>query len=316
MAGAAGLKDPRYARVYSGQVHASGSPLPTTQVRTLRARLPGLASLLLAAALGIVLARLTWQLLTPAAPFAIAPTANSSPAKETAGALPRARPGLAVPLFGSEAQAPATTAIDATVTAPPTRLDLKLRGVAVAEDEALSWAIVEGADRQSLPYRPGDLLPGAAELLRVEDDRIVLRHQGALEALYFSDEPPPPAAEAARPVAATGTPAIQLSPQASSRIREYLSLLPSDPARMSELVRALPVMENGALKGFRLFPGQQQALFGETGLRRGDIVTRINGLPLDDPARGMDLLNQLASASRFQIELLRRGQPQVLDIQL
>jgi general secretion pathway protein C len=75
-------------------------------------------------------------------------------------------------------------------------------------------------------------------------------------------------------------------------------------------------MENGALKGFRLFPGQQQELFGETGLRRGDIVTRINGLPLDDPGRGQDLLNQLASASRFQIEILRRGQPQVLDVQL
>lgn len=289
--------------------------MPTTQVRSLRARLPGLASLLLAAALGIVLAQLTWQLLTPAAPTAVAPTATSAPTGATAGASPRARSGLAVPLFGSEAQAPAATAIDATVTAPPTRLDLKLRGVAVADDEALSWAIVEGADRQSLPYRPGDLLPGAAELVRVEDDRIILRHQGALEALYLSDETPPPAATT-RPVAATGTPTIQLSPQSSSQIRDYLSLLPSDPARVSELVRALPVMENGALKGFRLFPGQQQALFGETGLRRGDIVTRINGLPLDDPARGMDLLNELASASRFQIEILRRGQAQVLDVQL
>lgn len=288
--------------------------MPNTQVRSLHTRLPGLASLLLAAALGIVFARLTWQLLTPAMPTAVAPPATSAPTGETAGTPSRARPGLAVPLFGSEAQAPSATAIATDVTAPPTRLDLKLRGVAVADDEAASWAIVEGADRQSLPYRPGDLLPGAAELVRVEADRIILRHQGALEALYLSDEPPPPAA--ARPVVESDAPTIQLSPQASSRIREYLSLLPSDPARMGELVRALPVLENGALMGFRLFPGQQQELFGETGLRRGDIVTRINGLPLNDPAGGMDLLNQLASASRFQIEFLRRGQPQVLDIQL
>ena len=315
MAGAADLKDPLGALVYSGHVHAPGSPLPTTQVRPLHARLPGLASLLLAAALGIVLARLTWQLFTPAVPTASAPPVTSAPTGETAGTSPRARPGLAVPLFGSEAQTPSATALATAVTAPPTQLDLKLRGVAVADDEALSWAIVEGADRQSLPYRPGDLLPGAAELMRVEDDRIILRHQGALEALYLSDAPPPPTTTA-RPVAATGTPLIQLSPQSSSRIREYLSLLPSDPARMGDLVRALPVLENGALMGFRLFPGQQQELFGETGLRRGDIVTRINGLPLNDPAGGMDLLNQLASASHFQIEFLRRGQPQVLDIQL
>jgi general secretion pathway protein C len=290
--------------------------LPSTQVTSLLPRLPGLVSLLLAVIIGAVLAQLTWQIIFP-------PTSDqglSTPAAlsggSTAAQPSRTRSGLAVPLFGAEETVLTQPTVIVPAEAPPTRLDLKLRGVAAADEETLSWAIVEGPDRQSLPYRIGDALPGEAELLQIETDRVILRHDGAVEALYFSDE-------AARPAAAVHTTAtssrgseIRLSPQSSTRIREYLGLLPSDPTRMTELVRALPVMENGVLKGFRLFPGQQRALFGEAGLRRGDIATRINGLPLDDPARGMELLNQLASASRFEIEILRRGQPQVLDIRL
>ncbi len=289
--------------------------MPTPLAHALPTKLPGLASLLLVIAIGIVLARLTWQLLPGAEPAP--PPGVVQPTESRPVPAPRSRDGLAVALFGAEQAAPAPVAEAVPEEAPPTRLDLKLRGIALANGDQPSLAIVEGSDRQSLPYRVGDTLPGDAELLRIEADRVILRHRGTVEALYFSDEPPQATARArpaTRPGDAPGS--VQLSPQSSTRIREYLSLLPSDPTRMTELVRALPVMENGQLKGFRLFPGQQRELFGEAGLRRGDIATRINGLPLDDPARGMELLNQLASASRFQIEILRRGQPQVLDIQL
>jgi general secretion pathway protein C len=238
------------------------------------------------------------------------------PEADRPAATPQPREGLGVALFGEQESEPAPVVQSVPDEAPATRLDLKLRGVALAEGDQPSLAIVEGSDRKSLPYRVGDTLPGDAELLRIEADRVMLRHRGTVEALYFSEEPPAATARTRTATKPAGAGAVRLSPQSSTRIREYLSLLPSDPTRMTELVRALPVMENGVLKGFRLFPGQQRELFGEVGLRRGDIATRINGLPLDDPARGMELLNQLASASRFQIEILRRGQPQQLDIQL
>ena len=287
--------------------------MPTAFAQSLPARLPGLASLLLVIAIGMVLARLTWQLLPGEAP---PPLPGSMPEADRPVATPRPREGLGVALFGEQESEPAPVVQSVPDEAPATRLDLKLRGVALAEGDQPSLAIVEGSDRKSLPYRVGDTLPGDAELLRIEADRVMLRHRGSVEALYFSEEPPAATARTRTATKPAGAGTVRLSPQSSTRIREYLSLLPSDPTRMTELVRALPVMENGVLKGFRLFPGQQRELFGEVGLRRGDIATRINGLPLDDPARGMELLNQLASASRFQIEILRRGQPQQLDIQL
>jgi general secretion pathway protein C len=291
--------------------------LPKTEDPRLLTRLPGGASLLLAIAIGAVLAKTTWQLWPGGSP-SIEPADGRIATDPVAPGPARTRGGLATPLFGTESVAPAAVPEPVVTEAPPTRLDLELRGVAVAVEAADSWAIVEGPDRRSLPYRIGDALPGDAELLKIEANRIVLRHRGAAEALYFSEEA---AQAAAAPRSAPKRPgggarAIQLSPQSGTRIREYLGLLPGDPSRMTELVRALPVMENGTLKGFRLFPGQQRELFGEAGLRRGDIVTSINGMPLNDPSRGLELLNQLAAASSFQLEILRRGQPQVLNIQL
>lgn len=276
-------------------------------------RLPELASLFLVVAIGAVLARFTWQL----APVGVPPEAVA-PAVEPTATEPgdSRREGLGVALFGTAASAPGQ-ATEVPLEAPPTRLDLKLRGVALARGGSPSLAIIEGSDRESLPYREGDALPGNAELLRIEADRVILSHAGEAQALYFSDERPPPAATRARsPAQGASGGAIRLSPESSTRVRTYLSQLPADPTRMVELVRALPVMENGQLRGFRLFPGRERELFGEAGLRRGDIATSINGMPLDDPARGMELLNQLASASRFQIDILRRGQPQVLEIEL
>lgn len=289
--------------------------MQATLVQTLSTRLPGLASLLLVVAIGVALARLTWLLL-PGGGGTSQSLPGVAPVPDTPAPARRSHEGLAVALFGAEEAAPEPVAEPIVDEAPPTRLDLKLRGVALADRDRPSLAIIEDRNRESLPYRVGDTLPGDAELLRVESDRVILRHNGAVEALYFSEETSPTQARARPSTRPAADGVIRLSPESGSRIREYLSLLPVEPTRLADLVRALPVMENGVLKGFRLFPGQHRELFGEAGLRRGDIATRINDLPLDDPARGMELLNQLATASQFRIEILRRGQPQTLDIQL
>jgi len=286
-------------------------------------QMPGLASLVLVIALGAVLAELTWRLVPAPDGDVLAPATA-----ETSGSAPTAKggntrpPGLDVPLFG---ELPKVTATPVQPTkqeaAPVTTLALKLRGVAAADVAAEALAIIEGPDGKSLPYRIGDTLPGDAELRAVHVDRVVLVRGGREEVLPFSDEKPTGSSTAnrqtPRPTVTAGTGSSrQLAPATSAKLREYLSILPNQPARMTELVRALPVMENGQLTGFRLFPGRQRNLFSEVGLRRGDIVTRVNGMPVNDPVQSSQLLSQLASATQVQIEIIRRGKAQVLNVQL
>ena len=78
--------------------------MPTAFAQSLPARLPGLASLLLVVAIGIVLARLTWQLLPGEAP---PPLPGSMPEADRPAATPQPREGLGVALFGEQESEPA-----------------------------------------------------------------------------------------------------------------------------------------------------------------------------------------------------------------
>jgi general secretion pathway protein C len=46
----------------------------------------------------------------------------------------------------------------------------------------------------------------------------------------------------------------------------------------------------------------------------GDLVTAINGTPLDDPARGMEILQSINSASEVTVTLERNGQSAQVNI--
>jgi len=62
-------------------------------------------------------------------------------------------------------------------------------------------------------------------------------------------------------------------------------------------MRNQPVLMQGKLRGFRVYPGRNRQAFTRLGLRSGDLVIAINGTPLDDPARGDEIFRTIGSAS-------------------
>jgi len=68
------------------------------------------------------------------------------------------------------------------------------------------------------------------------------------------------------------------------------------------------VLTNGQQRGYRVFPApNQDAVFNKLGLRSGDLVTHINGTPLDDPQRGAEIFSTLASAAEARVTVTRNG---------
>ncbi|MEE9351980.1 MAG: hypothetical protein V3U78_06935, partial [Thiotrichaceae bacterium] len=61
---------------------------------------------------------------------------------------------------------------------------------------------------------------------------------------------------------------------------------------------------------FRLSPGKNRKLFRKLGLRPGDIVTQVNGVTLDSPAKGLMVLTELSSAESISI-VVKRGDQEV-----
>jgi len=79
-------------------------------------------------------------------------------------------------------------------------------------------------------------------------------------------------------------------------------------------VRPQPVFANGVQRGYRVYPGRNRQQFAKLGLQPGDLVLSINGTPLDDPQRGMEIFNTIGTSDRVSVTVERNGQSQELTL--
>jgi hypothetical protein len=93
-------------------------------------------------------------------------------------------------------------------------------------------------------------------------------------------------------------------------------LITEDPSLLSDIMRNQPVLMQGKLRGFRVYPGRNRQAFTRLGLRSGDLVIAINGTPLDDPSRGDEIFRTIGSASEARVTVMRNGQQQDLSLNM
>ena len=87
-----------------------------------------------------------------------------------------------------------------------------------------------------------------------------------------------------------------------------------NPSSASRYIRLQPERQNGSLVGYRVYPGAEKALFEKAGLEPGELVTAINGQPLDNPAASLQMLSGLASAGSASVTLERDGQQRTVTV--
>lgn len=87
-----------------------------------------------------------------------------------------------------------------------------------------------------------------------------------------------------------------------------------NPMAMAKGVRVVPAMRNGKAEGMKLYAIRPASLWAALGFRNGDTIRAINGVELTSPDKALDAYTTLRDATRFEIDLLRRGTPEVLVI--
>jgi general secretion pathway protein C len=191
--------------------------------------------------------------------------------------------------------------------APQTNLPLVLTGIISADDPNNGLAILGENPAAAKVYAVGDNIPGGAKLHSVFDDRVVIERNGKLESLVLPRQtqngPAPP----------PSTSALQTESPVLDRMRK---LITDDPGLMADVMRPQPVFAQGKQKGYRVYPGRNRQAFQRLGLHPGDLVTAINGTPLDDPARGQEIFRTLGSSSEARVTVVRNGQPQDVTLDM
>jgi len=294
-------------------------------------------------ALAYSFTQLTW-LVWPASPMAgkapvVQPSANSVAAPT--GASPTSL--AALHLFG-EPQAGNIAGAAPPVAVPQTPLRLTLKGIIASQDVRNARAIIADAAGKEDSYAVNAPLPGDAVLKEIYVDHVILTRNNQDETLALVKDGPaagpvdvsaslPGNLPTALPAGGdmqnleaqgglppnTGGEAAGVTAQPaeiSATLRNYRDVLATNPQNLAGLALAEPVQDGANFKGYRIQPGSDPSLFSNLGFQPGDIVTAVNGITLDNPAKAFEIMQNLTTAGELQVIVDRNGESKTLSARI
>jgi general secretion pathway protein C len=210
-------------------------------------------------------------------------------------------------LFGVAAADPAS---QDPANAPQSSANLLLAGTIATQDPKHGVAIISDAGGPSKVYSVGERISGAS-LHSVYLDHVILDRAGALETLLLPRQLPP---------SARGAPLVRrpADPRTAAAVDNIRRMVQQDPSILDQVMRTVASYDNaaGKLRGFRAYPGRNRAIFAKLGLKAGDLVTAINGTPLDDPQRSQDVFNTIQTSDHVTVTIERGGQKQDITLNI
>jgi general secretion pathway protein C len=197
-----------------------------------------------------------------------------------------------------------------------TELKLKLLGT-VTGDENSAYAVIEDEKmKQQNLFKVGDEIQSAT-LKMILREKVILSVNGRDEVLDI--EKINSNASGRSRANRTRAPSRASRPTATAqtqRINLKRSVLDEASGNMNQLMKDVsiqPHFEDGKAGGLRLSRVNRDSVFRKMGLRRGDIITGVDGKAIESVEDALSLYDSLKSATNVKIEIKRRGKPRTLD---
>lgn len=272
---------------------------------------PNVLILVLIGFAGVLTARIAWLWLAPAQPpVGLTVATTPSAMKTTPQAIATQISGWH--LFG---QAAVPEAQNATAV-QPSSLGLRLEGIMSGSQPPLVMLRV-GSEVRLLQV--GDAVSQQVTITAIEPDRVLISNQGRLEAIAFpqpmslNQAPPPSAARVERSV----SPALNATVGSAAGASVDVAQIMRNPQSLMKFVTVAPLQENGVLTGYTLSPVPgQEAFMQQLGLLPGDVLTSIDGMPVNDPSLLPRVMPLLSSGQPLNVWVERGGQPMSVTINL
>ena len=274
-----------------------------TWLSRLESKGPNFVSLLLAALIAVEAARIVVGLVSGPVKSPRPVIAGSMQLHPTARTGVNAQAVAAAHLFGKAVADPTTQDPN---NAPLSSANLVLAGTIATQDPKRGIAIINDGGPSKV-YAVGENVNGAT-LYSVYLDHVILDRGGTLETLLL---PRLLAGGARGPLRAS--PAMARTAEAVDNVRR---LVQQDPGLLDQVMRTVPSYDNaaGKLRGFRAYPGRNRSIFNKLGLKPGDLVTAINGQPLDDPQHSQEVFNTIQTSNTVTVSVERGGQKQDITL--
>jgi general secretion pathway protein C len=256
-------------------------------------RLPALA-------LAILMALASWQAWT----LAIAIRPHAAARQPPAAALRLSQLDLRG-IIGAHLFGQAVVAAEEQVT----EVELKLLGVLAAADPGQGMAIIAEPGQPQHVYAVGLRLPGGATLQGVYLQSVLIDLAGEQKVLRLPRGSSGPNGLLAALGLASGEgdgDPVGAGPSAAEGAREFArqqELSSLNPAAALATLNPNPQVIDGALVGYELAPAQ----FLHVGLQRGDLLKKINGTDMTDPAAANAAFAAISQTGSTELTVLRAG---------
>lgn len=178
---------------------------------------------------------------------------------------------------------------------PVAQMGIKLKGTITGPSEIARAVIEDGGDQKL--YRIGDSVKGAT-IIAVFRNKVILDVNGQQQMLVVEEEP-------------TASRVASRSTAAREPRRPRMASSAGDPMKnLDQLVgnaRIVPFYRGGQPYGFRVSNVVEGSEIYNHGMRSGDIIKSVNGVPIKTPQDALNAYQELQSGSSVQLEVERQG---------
>ncbi len=197
-----------------------------------------------------------------------------------------------------------------------TDLKLKLWGTVTGKQGGARAVIEDTKTREQNLYRIGDNIQNAT-LKMILRQKVVLSVNGRDEILGI-EEVGAAKKGGVRPRVASQdrtTPQMPISstPRQLTLKSDQIENALENLDQLMEQASIRPHIEEGRPSGISITGIKPNTIFRRMRLRNGDIITGVNGAPIESVEDAMRIFGDLSSASEVQLEIKRRGRKRVLN---
>ena len=185
-----------------------------------------------------------------------------------------------------------------------THSDLTMIGTLVAGDD--SSVLLEISKKIQL-FHLGEELPGGGIIEGIQRNKVIVRNRDkSTTELVLHDEERRPSRNIAK--------ATRVGIRSAGENRWTVSRETADAARTNiaeqlRLAQMEPRIVNGRTNGFLVRKLYTKSLLTQMGIRRGDVILRVNNMRLDSPEKALQILQQLREARQLTVNLERNDKP-------
>ena len=193
--------------------------------------------------------------------------------------------------------------------APP---DLSAVGIVMSARVEARAAVLQSGGRSRV-VGVGDMAFGG-RVAAIESDHVAVDYDsGRVRLPLVAGTAAPPALAT---TASSPTPGDAPAPARAMERREIERRLGEESGRILAETTLVPAMDAGRIAGFTITRMPDSTVLTDAGLRAGDVLTEVNGVPIDSLATLIGLWPRLQAETALRAIVLRNGQPVSLSVTL